>query len=404
MEIICDDRERQVIPFMENVSCKFLIDYSVKRLEVGDYAICYKNHILIIIERKSWKDLAASITDGRKDNINKLLNLRKKTKCHIAYLIEGDPCPKEYKKFNRIPIKNLRAHLDHLAFRDNVHMIYAKKQEQTAYRLFELAKNYTTIKNPSPLVEIDNAISGGKDDTSNKEELTKKQVSTLNIQEQLIKCIPVVGSVISTLLIENNITISQLLTNNADVDVIARYKYPTGASIGLTKATKICNAYKFLTSDSKSAKKIRRRILTTIPLISKERADTILSEYSLKDIINGDVKTEDIASIKYGKSKIGQKAANNILSNLQYVDVDVNKNNINNTDNKVVNENGKVKTTKDNKVIKKKIIKKDKRRKKIKPFITETSKKKIVRYVTPMWIDENPDVSVDDYLNDVLGD
>jgi ERCC4-type nuclease len=60
MEIIVDDREKAIIPYLEPQANKFVIPYKVQRNEVGDYAIVYKGYILMIIERKTWVDLASS--------------------------------------------------------------------------------------------------------------------------------------------------------------------------------------------------------------------------------------------------------------------------------------------------------------------------------------------------------
>ena len=146
MELIIDDREKHVIEFIDSASQKYKIKCTIKRLEIGDFAICYKNHILLIIERKTWKDLSASLRDGRKNNVEKLITLRNKTKCQIAYLIEGKIAYKPDYKIARIPYKNLRAHLDHLAFRDTIHMIQTGSVSDTASRLCELCQNFLTNK------------------------------------------------------------------------------------------------------------------------------------------------------------------------------------------------------------------------------------------------------------------
>src|SRR5271163_4715793 len=105
MELIVDDRERAVTGFLEDLSHTFHINYKIKRLEVGDYSIIYKNHIMIIIERKTWADLASSLRDGRSANINKLIALREATGCQVCYLIEGDAFPNPNSLVQRMPYK-----------------------------------------------------------------------------------------------------------------------------------------------------------------------------------------------------------------------------------------------------------------------------------------------------------
>jgi ERCC4-type nuclease len=153
MEIQIDDRESAIIPLIKDVN---YVDYSVKRLQVGNYAIVYFGYILLIIERKTWEDLASSMRDGRKKNVKKLINVRADTDCKIAYLIEGTPCPLPNKKYGRMSSKYLQAHLDHLAFGDNIHIIHTTDKQHTADRLLELAKNLFSIKDI--IKDIDNKI------------------------------------------------------------------------------------------------------------------------------------------------------------------------------------------------------------------------------------------------------
>jgi ERCC4-type nuclease len=116
--------------------------------------VCKNEQIVAIVERKTWNDLAASIKDGRKENINKLLSLRESTNCKIIYLIEGKARYKEDTKFARISFKNLEAHLDHLIFRDNIAIIYSDSVSDSASRLVTLAKNYSTLKFDTEIPKI----------------------------------------------------------------------------------------------------------------------------------------------------------------------------------------------------------------------------------------------------------
>jgi ERCC4-type nuclease len=143
IEILCDDRERAIIPHMEENVDLFEIDYRVKRLQTSDYAICIDGKLVAIIERKTWNDLASSMRDGRKGNIRKLLHVREQYGCRIFYIIEGNP---NRKKFGRIPKEYLISHLDHISFRDSISIIYTGGPIRTANRLFELAKNISTLK------------------------------------------------------------------------------------------------------------------------------------------------------------------------------------------------------------------------------------------------------------------
>lgn len=141
--LIIDDRERHVTQYINDVKTDIL--YKITRINIGDYAIMYKDQIIAIIERKSWKDLASSFRDGRKENVEKLIELRNKIGCKIMYLIEGKERYKETKRHGRIPFRYLEAHLDHLIFRDEIHIIYAKDVQDCLPRLFALITNISTI-------------------------------------------------------------------------------------------------------------------------------------------------------------------------------------------------------------------------------------------------------------------
>lgn len=319
MNLIVDDREKAVFSFLEDASHKYHIDYKIQRNEVGDYAICYKGYILMIIERKTWEDLAASMRDGRKNNVQKLIAVREKTGCQIAYLIEGNATPSFDKKYGRLPVKNLRAHLDHLAIRDGIHMLYSKDLEYTANRLFELAYNYSTTKDV--LKTIDEMESTEKSGGSESKELVTKQdtaESKITINEQILRSLPGVGSIISSILAENNITLYKLYYE-PDADALAGYKYATGAAIGLEKAKKIIAGVKrTFESGSDASHKSRLKILSCIPLISKATAEKILDEINLLDIIDGSMTQNELSSFqKTAKTKLGTKAAGNIINYLQ---------------------------------------------------------------------------------------
>jgi ERCC4-type nuclease len=144
--IVIDDRERFVTPFLTESAKDTNVSYEIKRIMVGDYVIMNNGAIVAIIERKTWRDLAASFRDGRKENLEKMLTLREQTNCTLYYFIEGNAWPDPNGVCSRMPYKNMIAHLDHVAIRDNIHTIFVKTPETMAQRLFALAKNCATIR------------------------------------------------------------------------------------------------------------------------------------------------------------------------------------------------------------------------------------------------------------------
>jgi ERCC4-type nuclease len=322
--VVIDKRERQIIPHFEKLQSSAGISYFVEHMTIGDIAICYRSYILIIIERKTWTDLGASIKDGRKANIEKLKSLREKTECQIAYLMEGNPCPNSKKKFARIPAKNLQSHLDHLAFRDGVHMIFAKTCHDTANRVFELAKNYSTIA-PSPLTEIDEIIdkeTPESKETSESKEISKGGRKLLDkVQEQLqVKHVASDELILFKMWTSfPNITdktanmfsikykLKDLILGTPTKKEITVMRYPSGVMIGPKRAANILRNAKLA--------KIHARVLSEIPSITKKTAEKILEVVSMEEILTLDEEEilEKISKVqKTEKVKVGQTSAKKI--------------------------------------------------------------------------------------------
>lgn len=79
--LIIDNREKQLIDF-------FASDCDVQQLNIGDVHIYYNNELEYIIERKTVRDLASSIKDGRlKEQQARLSNFDSSS---IIYIIEGN--------------------------------------------------------------------------------------------------------------------------------------------------------------------------------------------------------------------------------------------------------------------------------------------------------------------------
>lgn len=290
IQIIIDDREHAVIPYFNEYKTDPNITYCVQRVNIGDYSIVYKEHILMIIERKSWKDLAASIRDGRKDNTTKMLKLREDTGCQLFYLIEGIPLPKSTVKFCRIPYKNLRSHLDHLIIRDNIHIIHSKDQKNTVERIFELVKNYLTIK-PSPLLKFN--------DTDVKEggAITKLKEKTIVFDSTIIYkiwcCVPNITEKTASLFINQGYHIADLILGNITKDQIYALKYENGYIIG-NRSNKIWNGSRIKDINNKYFVKM----LTQIKGITKKTAEIILNTISFQELLEGHIAIDTLSKIK----------------------------------------------------------------------------------------------------------
>lgn len=144
--ILADCRETKVIPFL-NVAAGSPIN--VRQIECGDFQVWCRNSTgleipVIVIERKTWKDLAASIVDGRADSQHKrMLEFREKTGSLVYYLIEGQVFQPGNRKFGRtnLTFSSLVKRLDHWTESGTVVVKHSKDHGDTARRIVELVQN-----------------------------------------------------------------------------------------------------------------------------------------------------------------------------------------------------------------------------------------------------------------------
>lgn len=289
--ILVDDREGKVIPHMHDLSdpdesSKFPITpFFVERLTVGDYAIMYRGSILAVIERKSWSDMAASIKDGRKRNVEKLLVARQSTSCTIVYLIEGKAFPNPKSKIGGIQYKSMQAHLDHLMFRDNISMIQTANTQHTARRLFEMVENMRTLDITKKIDDL--KVKGGEvnDVKGNVGELKIAHKKTPDvILLEIWESMSWITTKTATLLIEKT-TIKQFMLGRISINELASMRYPSGAIIGTIRAKKMLK----IRSPTSVAQHIK--LFNSVPMIGKQTAEKIINNHSINEWLEMDTET-----------------------------------------------------------------------------------------------------------------
>ena len=141
MEIIIDNRETCVIDKLKEKRT-----ISIQQLNIGDIIIKYNDEIIMIIERKTIKDLSASIKDGRyREQKKRLLDNYPFTK--IYYLIEGEYEGNKY----LLPNKTIISSLLNIMIRDNIKIIKTNSLSQSIEYLEilfdKINKNYNELFN-----------------------------------------------------------------------------------------------------------------------------------------------------------------------------------------------------------------------------------------------------------------
>lgn len=186
MEFIIDTRENCIKDYFKD------FEYvTIKQLDIGDILIKYNQEIILIIERKTIKDLSASIRDGRhREQKKRLLNSIELNK--IFYLIEGEYQNDKY----LLPKKTLISSILNTLIRDNIKIIKTRNINETLEYLNNL---YDKLKkNPKDLLTPKN------DDYISTLKVKKKENLTPQVCFQLqLNQIPGVSNNISSCIINN---------------------------------------------------------------------------------------------------------------------------------------------------------------------------------------------------------
>lgn len=228
-------------------------------LTVGDYIIECGGYVLII-ERKSISDLAASIVDRRiYENHEKLLDAASSDnglRWRIMYLVEGRQfTPRDAKKkVNGIYVANLRAKLDHLMMQDGCQIEWTRDAKHTAARIVELGKNMITIKGGTPSEEKKVDVGAI---VKKKYEKTERQ-----IQLEMLTCISGVGPV----------TAERMLSHHNFGDIV------TGNFVN-NVPTKAADEIKEMVAGNRRA--VEKNMLTKVKGMSTQLADIILEATSI---------------------------------------------------------------------------------------------------------------------------
>lgn len=272
MFYIVDDREHS---FLRKVKDNPLFHF--QHLTTGDFILFdSEEKALLVIERKTWADLSNSVKDNRINNINNLVQYRKKTGAQIAYLMEGEVPADPETLISGIPYRKLRSHLDHAIICDGIIEITTRSIQDTIRRLTELAINSETIKKSRWRTFED-----GLEYKENAIDLSQAMSAPKSVDFHIEKVwcsVPNISEVTARALCAKDFRVRDLFIGKLGENELGNFQ--TGATsrkFGLTRATKV-----FLNLNDK---KTQIGILKSIPLISVKRAEQILQIANLREII-----------------------------------------------------------------------------------------------------------------------
>jgi ERCC4-type nuclease len=303
--VAIDTRETKIIEYMKAEKLQFQdssgkeIKYTVEHLAVGDFIIFRDDVAILVIERKTWKDLAAGFYDGRKENIKKMVDYGAQTGARLAYIFEGPAFPSPSTKYGKIPYKNLRAHIDHLLYRDNIMELRSQNKTHTIERIFEFVRNLSTLEIFQEKKE------GG--DSHLKIAKTAIKNSPEHYYTLVWAAFPHVGMLTAKLL--TRWSISEFFSGAVTAADVAALQYSTGGVIGDQKAKKI------MAIVSKGTSKQYSKILSRIPRIGTDVAKLIAE---VPDLFTDRKRLDGIAAIKKNNKPLHN--AKNIVKVLdQYI-------------------------------------------------------------------------------------
>lgn len=206
LKILVDYRENKLIECFNNQNTSI----EVKNLLLGDVVINDENNeTLFIIERKTLKDLHASIKDGRYHD-QKYRLFQNYDKKQIVYIIEN------YSNFNALNDSSIESSIIHSILRDDIRMFFTKNENDTSYIISCICKRID--KNPHYFKKsYDEKVIKNYNNAS-----MKKSTEYNDIQMRLFSQIPGISNNTATTLFMEFKSFNNLITkyHNHDHDQI----------------------------------------------------------------------------------------------------------------------------------------------------------------------------------------
>ncbi len=314
IRLIADARERNVLRHKDVLSA---IKIETKTITTGDYVVANNKCIFAVIERKSFEDYAASLSDGRHNNRKKLLTFSAKTKCKVIYIVEGPEFPSPTDLFGRIPYRHIESSMFHLMIRDNIMIIRTKDTLDTANTLVRFVKSMATLPiefgelNDSPSNniingDVDLTIVFTPDSETLLEMLTEvKEKSIDEVVRNMWSKFPGISMEAASEYM-NKWSIADIIRGRILVADINASKTSTGRAVTKKVIDILCNVPKL----------IQIKLLSGVPGISLNTAKTILEHSTLSSFLSQG--TEGIELFMLGKRRIGKKLSEKILLCFEY--------------------------------------------------------------------------------------
>jgi ERCC4-type nuclease len=199
--IIVDNREKKLLPHLDAIT---------KNLDIGDIHFVNNNNLILLIERKTVDDLAASIKDKRSREQKLRLQQSDIPNEKIMYLIEGN-LNKKY--INGMPTESLWGFIVNTIVRDNIKVYHTNSINETITLLKKIdskIENITPEKNLSQEAEYADVVKKVK-----KEQMDYKTCFICQLSQ-----IPGVSSCMADIIVEKYKNMVNLINIYNSIDDI----------------------------------------------------------------------------------------------------------------------------------------------------------------------------------------
>lgn len=195
-KIIIDIRESDLLSKMKTMSSSsFSIESSP--LDIGDIHFIINGIEYAIIERKTLKDLASSIKDGRYEEQSYRLNGYSLHNHHISYLIEGD-VTKWNDSTSSISRSTLYSAMTSLQYAKGFSVIRTFHLEDTAQYIHSSFVKLCKIVNEKPLFYLSTEEEIKSNYCSVIKKTKKENITSENMSEIILSQIPGISAITAT--------------------------------------------------------------------------------------------------------------------------------------------------------------------------------------------------------------
>lgn len=229
MQLIIDNREpKEIVSILKSR----IENVQQENLDIGDFVIRNKNEEKVMLfERKSLSDLIASIKDGRYNEQSFRLNQSEIDNHSIYYIIEGNImnfCNKNNETLQKMLFSSMLS----LSFKKGFSLLHTSGPIETAefiIRFFDKLKyeKPDNIKNVE-IIDKEEAEDESLKYTDVIKSVKKSNITKENINEIMLSCIPGISSNISSALMKEFNSITDLTNKlKENIDCLENFKIKT---------------------------------------------------------------------------------------------------------------------------------------------------------------------------------